>query len=233
MATTRDNTRRRQQARLGCVRSGGGGHRRDTLHRRRRIAWGVVGAAGALALSSRTMRRAFQAAATANALRLCVPWLATAVDIIAFVLDPAIASRVWDLVRTPWQLVRGLPRELWTSYRDVAEAHRFHPAVRTRVSGRADQKPVSGASVSEDARRLVRGAIDEELDGECGICTTKLTPENLVVMSCCVPERVGGRVHVVCARCWDRMPEPKNCPHCRRRVERCAPADMVRRIREV
>lgn len=210
--------------------------------RRKRIAWAVVGTAAALALSSPLARSAFQVVAAAHLVRRCAPWAVTAAEIVEFLQEPEVVADLWGTVRALfgvlrgacshlWLIMRGLPSELAVIWRDVADGARVHAPIRTRVTRPSGGRASRPRGEAEDAQRLVRAAIDEEEDGECGICTSKLTPDNLAIMSCCVPEAVGGRVHVVCAGCWGRLPEPKKCPHCRRRVERCAPLDMVGRIR--
>ncbi len=224
MSRTRASPRRQQQG------SGGGGIRdggirRHGIPRRRQLAWGVLAAAGVVASASPLARCAFRVAAAASLIQRCVPWAITASRAIEWLLEPDIAAEVW-------LIARGLPEAIATGFRNSLDANRWRPAARTRVdSAAAGRASAAAAPLSEDAQRLVRGAIAEELDGECGICTRKLTHDNLAIMSCCVPEAVGGRVHVVCAGCWARLPEPKKCPHCRRRVRRCAPLEMVRMIR--
>ncbi len=244
MALTREAGRRRQRGsgearRQGVpVRGGGvGGRRGGGRARRKRIAWAVVGTAAALALSSPLARSAFQVVAAAHLVRRCAPWAVTAAEIVEFLQEPEVVADLWGTVRALfgvlrgacshlWLIMRGLPIELAVIWRDVADGAHVHAPIRTRC---ASTSPPRGEM--EDAQRLVRAAIDEEEDGECGICTSKLTPDNIAIMSCCVPEAVGGRVHVVCAGCWGRLPEPKKCPHCSRRAERCGPLEMVGRIR--
>lgn len=205
---------------MHTLASGGGG--RTCARRGRRIAWAIVGAASAMACASPTLRTVFRVAAAASLLHRAAPWLSAAATVVERLMEPQVS---WHL----WTIARAVPEEFMVGFRNAG----LYAPVRTRVDGSRDRAPVTGATEAEDVRRLVHEAIHAEVDAECGICTAKLTPETLAIMCCCVPEAVGGRVHVTCARCWDALPEPKRCPHCRRRTERCSPAGMVRRIRGV
>lgn len=133
-----------------------------------------------------------------------------------------------------WLSGRGMGVGVWHLANNAISSLQWHPPTRTRVDGGGwrpcDGGAEDGCDDEADAarRRLVRLAIAAEPGGECGVCMHLLTPANLRILSCCVPEAVGGAVHVVCAACWDRLREPKQCPHCRRRVKTCAPEEMLR-----
>lgn len=101
--------------------------------------------------------------------------------------------------------------------------------IRTDPRPDPGPRPPGEGAEAALARKLIESCEDEE----CPVCAAALTPDNLTILTCCVPRQIHGAVgHVLCRPCWARVPGAlKRCPHCRRIAAPCSPAEMVRRVR--
>ncbi len=150
-------------------------------------------------------------------------WGILAVDIA---LDLLLEPRARSLVREGWMIDQeNIRRE--NAFQRAFDAN----TAAIRTDPRPDARP--GPPGESEEAALARNLIESCEDKECPVCASALTPDNLTVLTCCVPRRVQGAVgHVLCGPCWARVPGAfKRCPQCRRVAKACAPAEMVSRIR--